>query len=198
MIFLQFVSTLKEVDKWTWLFQCRLLKGKYFLIHRQKVMLSMHLADLYGVETRVLNQAVRRNINRFHEDFMFQLKDSEAEQLVSQNVIPHKKYFGGFLPYAFTEQGVAMLSSVLNSERAILVNIAIMRAFVKLREMLSTNKELAYKLAELERKIERHDEEIKAIFNAIRQLMAPPEPKKRKIGFMVRERSAKYRTLSHR
>jgi len=102
---------------------------------------------------------------------------------VSQNVIPHRKYFGGSLPYAFTEQGVAMLSSVLNSERAVRVNIAIMRVFVKLREMLSTHKELAYKLSQLERKIEKHDEEIKLIFDAIRQLMTPPEPKHKKIGF---------------
>ena len=91
------------------------------MIRGQKVMLSTHLAELYDVETRVLNQAVKRNISRFPEDFMFQLNTSEAEQLVSQNVIPHRKYFGGSLPYAFTEQGVAMLSSVLNSERTIKV-----------------------------------------------------------------------------
>ena len=103
-----------------------------------------------------------------------------------------------YLPYAFTEQGVAMLSSVLNSERAIQVNIAIMRAFVKLKAILSTHKELAHKLAELERKIERHDEEIKVIFDAIRQLMAPPEPKEKKIGFRVRERGVKYRISRHR
>jgi hypothetical protein len=101
---------------------------------------------------------------------MFQLNNSEADQLVSQNVIPHKKYFGGSLPYAFAEQGVAMLSSVLNSERAIHVNIAVMRAFVKLREILSINKELAHKLAQLERKIEKHDEEIKLISDAIREV----------------------------
>ena len=159
------------------------IEGKILLIRGQKVMMSTHLAELYGVETRVLNQAVKRNINRFPEDFMFQLNNFEADQLVSQNVIPHRKYFGGSLPYAFTEQGVAMLSSVLNSERAVQVNIAIIRAFVKLREMLSTHKELTHKLAQLERKIEKHDENIKLIFNAIRQLMAPPEPKKRKIGF---------------
>ena len=160
-----------------------MIEKKILLIRGQKVMLSTHLAELYGVETRALNQAVKRNIKRFPEDFMFQVNDSEAEQLVSQNVIPHKKYFGGSLPYAFTEQGVAMLSSVLNSERAVQVNIAIMRAFVKLREMLSTNKELAHKFAQLEKKIEKHDDEIKLIFDAIRQLMAPPETKKRKIGF---------------
>lgn len=98
-------------------------------------------------------------------------------------MIPHKKHLGGYLPYAFTEQGVAMLSSVLKSERAIQVNIAIMRAFVKLREILSTHKELAHKLTELERKVERHDDEIKAVFDAIRGLMMQPEPKKKKIGF---------------
>ena len=114
---------------------------------------------------------------------MFQLNSSEGEWLVSQNVIPHKKYLGGYLPYAFTEQGVAMLSSILKSERAVQVNIAIMRAFVKLREILSTHKELAHKLAEHERKIEKHDGEIKVIFDAIRGLMTPLEPKKKKIGF---------------
>jgi hypothetical protein len=97
------------------------IERRILLIRGQKVMLSTHLAELYDVETRVLNQAVKRNISRFPEDFMFQLNISEAEQLVSQNVIPHKKHFGGSLPYAFTEQGIAMLSSVLNSERAIKV-----------------------------------------------------------------------------
>ena len=99
------------------------IEQRILLIRGQKVMLSTHLAELYDVETRALNQAVKRNISRFPEDFMFQLNSAEAERLVSQNVIPHKKYFGGSLPYAFTEQGVAMLSSVLNSERAIKVNI---------------------------------------------------------------------------
>jgi phage regulator Rha-like protein len=159
------------------------IERKIYLMRGNKVMLSSDLAELYGVETRALNQAVKRNIQRFPEDFMFRLNASEAEQLVSQNVIPHKKYFGGSLPYAFTEQGVAMLSSILKSEQAIKINIAIMRAFVKLRELLSTNKELAHKLTTLERKIERHDEEIKAIFNAIRQLMTSPEKPRRKIGF---------------
>ena len=157
------------------------IKNKILLIRGQKVMLSTHLAELYEVETRALNQAVKRNINRFPEDFMFQLNDSEAEQLVSQNVIPHKKYFGGSLPYAFTEQGVAMLSSVLNSERAINVNIAIMRAFVKLREMLATHKDLARKLNKMEKK---YDSQFKVVFDAIRQLMTPPEPKRKRIGFI--------------
>ncbi len=148
-------------------------------------MLDRDLAGLYGVATKVLNQAVKRNIKRFPEDFMFQLTKEEDYSLWSQSVTlktgrgKHQKY----LPYAFTEQGVAMLSSVLHSERAIQVNIAIMRAFVKLREILSTHKELAHKLEELERKIERHDVEIKGIFDAIRQLMIPPEKTKKKIGF---------------
>ena len=144
-------------------------------------MLSTHLAELYDVETRVLNQAVKKNISRFPEDFMFQLNTSEAEQLVSQNVIPHKKYFGGSLPYAFTEQGVAMLSSVLNSERAIKVNIEIMRAFVRLRQILASNKELAKRLDDLEKK---YDTQFRVVFDAIRQLMTPqePEPPKRRIG----------------
>src|SRR4030067_2564307 len=129
------------------------IERKIYLIRGQKVMLSMQLAALYGVETRTLNQAVKRNVHRFPEDFMFQLTEMEAEALVSQNVIPNKKHFGGSLPYAFTEQGVAMLSSILNSERAIKVNIEIMRALVKLRELLSTNKELAHKLMLLENRL---------------------------------------------
>lgn len=160
------------------------IERRIYLIRGHKVMISMHLAELYGVETRALNQAVKRNIQRFPEDFLIQLTEMEAEALVSQNVIPHKKHLGGSLPYAFTEQGVAMLSSILNSEQAIKINIAIMRTFVKLREMLSSNKELAHNLKLLENRIEKHDGEIKAIFGAIRQLMAPPEAsKKKKIGF---------------
>jgi len=146
-------------------------------------MLDRDLAELYGVRTMVLNQAVKRNISRFPQDFMFQLSKEELENWISQIVISS---WGGTrkLPYAFTEQGVAMLSSVLNSERAVQVNIAIMRAFVKLRQILSMNKELAHKLAELERKIEKHDVDIQAIFEAIRQLMAPPPVKpKPLIGF---------------
>jgi hypothetical protein len=170
-----------------------MIEKRILLIRGQRVMLSTHLAEMYSVETRVLNQAVKRNSKRFPEDFMFQLTLVEADQLVSQNVIPHKKYFGGSMPYVFTEQGVAMLSTVLNSETAIQVNIAIMRAFVKLREMLSTHKELAHKLEQLEKKIERHDEEIGSIFEAIRLLMAAPEPKEKKIGFIARESRARYK-----
>lgn len=163
-----------------------IIERKIYLIRGQKVMLDSDLAELYGTETFNLNKAMKRNIERFPEDFMFQLMKEEADSLRFQiGMSKTTKGRGGrrYLPYAFTEQGVAMLSSVLNSKRAVQVNIAIMRAFVKLREILSTHKELAHKLKQFENRIERHDEEIKAIFNAIRQLMAPPETKKKKIGF---------------
>jgi hypothetical protein len=152
------------------------------LIRGHKVMLDSDLADLYEVEIKVLNQAVKRNIQRFPEDFMFQLTAEEAASLRSQFVTlkgrgQHRKY----LPHVFTEQGVAMLSSVLRSHRAIQVNIEIMRAFVRLRQMLASNVELARKLASLERK---YDAQFKVVFDAIRELMTPPEPrKKRPIGF---------------
>jgi len=163
-----------------------IIERKIYLIRSQKVMLDSDLAELYGVKTFNLNKAVKRNIDRFPQDFMFQLTKEEADSLRFRIGMSKSEGRGGrrYLPYVFAEQGVAMLSSVLRSERAIHVNIAIMRVFVKLREFLSTHKELAHKLAELERKIERHDEEIKAIFDAIRQLMTPPQKPKRKIGFM--------------
>ena len=176
----------------------------------EKVLLDFDLAALYDVETRILNQAVRRNADRFPADFMFQLTSEEAEKLSqvvtpsvaghavsnsSQIVMSSGKYRGKrYRPYAFTEQGVAMLSSVLNSESAVKMNIAIMRAFVQLRRALETNRELARKFSELERRIDKHDSEIVAILEAIRQLMAPPEKPRREIGFHVREEAARYRT----
>jgi ORF6N domain-containing protein len=163
------------------------------LIRGHKVMLDADLAELYGVETRSLLQAVKRNLSRFPTDFMFQLSDEEAKLLRSQIVIS-KKQRGGrrYLPYVFTEQGVAMLASVLSSERAVEINIEIMRAFVRLRDMILSHKDLARKLDALERKFESHDVHIRSLFEAIRQLMTPPEPKRRKIGFLVKERAAKY------
>jgi phage regulator Rha-like protein len=154
-----------------------------FIVRGQKVMLSTHLAELYEVEPRVLIQAVKRNIDRFPSDFMFVLTYQEFANLKSQFVISS---WGGMRranPYAFTEQGVAMLSSVLRSKRAVQVNIEIMRAFVRLREMLSTHKELARKLKELEERLEKHDEDIGLIFEAIHQLMSPPDKPPKKIGF---------------
>ena len=144
------------------------------LVRGQKVMLDRDLAVLYGVETRVLNQAVRRNIKRFPPDFMFELTRKEIMR-ISQTVISSDIKYSKRV-HAFTEQGVAMLSSVLNSERAIEVNIAIMQVFVRLREMMATHKELAFKLVELEERLEGHDEQIQNIFEAIQLLMTPPEP----------------------
>ena len=156
---------------------------KIFVIRGHKIILSPHLAKLYGVEPRALIQAVKRNKERFPLDFMFQLSDKEFRNLKSQFVISSWGGFRRAKPYAFTEQGVAMLSSVLRSKRAVQVNIVIMRAFVKLREILSTHKELAHKLSELERKVEKHDIEIRSIFEAIRQLISPLEKPRGKIGF---------------
>ena len=156
------------------------IERSIMLVRRQKVMLDADLAALYGVETRVLVQAVKRNLERFPEDFMFQLSREEFDILRSQSVTSSD--WGGrrYPPYAFTEQGVAMLSSVLRSQRAIQVNIEIMRAFIRLRQMLASHAELARKLDALEKK---YDAQFKEVFMAIRRLMAPPEPKRRAIGF---------------
>ena len=162
-----------------------------YLIRGQKVLLDRDLALLYGVETRALNQAVGRNKNRFPSDFMFELTREEImriSQFVISSDTPNLKFSKRV--FAFTEQGVAMLSGVLKSERAVEVNIAIMRTFVKLRRLLESNKELSQRLDELESK---YDEQFRAIFEAIRELMIPPEPKKNPIGFHVRESSAIYK-----
>ena len=170
-----------------------LIVSKIVFIRDEKVMLDRDLAELYGVETGALNRAVKRNTERFPEDFMFQVTGEEAEVLRCQTGIS-KPGRGGrrYLPYVFTEQGVAMLSSVLNSKRAIDVNIAIMRAFVQLRKMIASNNKLARKLAELEQHLESHDEQIQSIFEAIRQLMTPPAKPRKKIGFGVKEKQAAY------
>jgi hypothetical protein len=158
------------------------------VLRGQKVLLDADLATLYGVETKALNQAVRRNLDRFPADFMFQLTPEEGASLRSQFVTlkagqgQHRKY----LPYVFTEQGVAMLSTVLRSPRAIAVNIEIMRAFVRLRRLLSTHRQLAEKLEALEQK---YDAKFRVVFDAIRELMAPPPEGKRPIGFRLDQRS---------
>ena len=162
-----------------------------YLIRGQKVMLDRDLATLYKVPTKALKQAVKRNAERFPDDFMFVLNVQEVAILRSQTVT--SRSWGGqrYPPMAFTEQGVAMLSSVLNSPRAIQVNIAIMRAFVQLRTYLASNADLARKLEEMEKK---YDAKFRVVFEAIKQLMAPPEeePPRRRIGFDVREKRAKY------
>ena len=153
-------------------------------IRSEKVILDRDLAALYGIETRALKQAVRRNTERFPEDFMFQLTDEEVETMVSQNVIPNKSTFGGALPMCFTEQGVAMLSSVLRSSRAVQVNIAIMRTFVKLRGIMYSNQELAEKINALET---RYNEQFMLVFEAIEKLLDeddnPPTSNKSLMGF---------------
>ena len=155
------------------------------MVRGEKVMLDTDLAALYKVETGALNRAVKRNASRFPADFMFQLTPEEVEILKCQIGISSSDHGGRrrSFPYAFTEQGVAMLSSILNSDRAVAVNIGIMRAFVKLRQMLSSNADLARKLAVMEKK---YDEQFKVVFDAIRQLMTPPARPKREIGFHVK------------
>jgi hypothetical protein len=163
------------------------IEGHIFLIRGHKVMLSTHLAELYEVEPRLLVQAVKRNMDRFPLDFMFQLSSEEFAHLKSQIVTSSWGGLRRATPYAFTEQGVAMLSSVLRSRRAIQVNIEIMRTFVRLRRMLASNEDLARKLAALER---RYDSQFKAVFDAIRSLMTPPEQRRRRIGFVRPDQNA--------
>ena len=168
------------------------IERRILLVRGQKVMLDSDLAELYGVQTKTLNQAVKRNLDRFPEDFMFQLTLVEVEglrcqigtsNLRSQIVTSNRRGGRRYSPYVFTEHGVAMLSSVLKSKRAVQVNIAIMRAFVKLREVVGSHKDLAAKLGELERKVGSHDGRIQSLFEAIRRLLADPSAKRRRIGF---------------
>ncbi|MDY6951534.1 MAG: ORF6N domain-containing protein [Thermodesulfobacteriota bacterium] len=160
-----------------------------FLLRGQKVMVDADLASLYGVPTKVLNQAVTRNKGRFPSDFMFRLTKEERHELVTScDRLQRLKHSSAF-PRAFTEQGVAMLSTVVNSDQAIQVNIEIMRAFVKLRQMLAAHKDLRRKLAALEKK---YDDQFKIVFEAIAELMTPPERPRKKIGFEIKEGRAKY------
>jgi len=161
-----------------------IIANKIFLIRGQKVMLSTDLATLYKVEVRALVQAVKRNIKRFPEDFMFQLSNDEFGNLKSQIVISSWGGARRAKPYAFTEQGVAMLSSVLNSERAIMVNISIMRVFSKLKQLALSHSELLRKVESLERKYGEHDRKIEVVFATLKKMLTLPEPKKTgKIGF---------------
>lgn len=160
------------------------IEGKILMLRGEKVMVDEHLAELYDVSIGHLVQAVKRNLARFPEDFMFQMSSDEWDVLKSQNVISKRQGRGGRRtpPYCFTEHGILMLSSVLRSERAVQVNIEIIRTFVRLREMLSSHKNLARKLDDLEKK---YDHQFKMVFDAIRQLMASPEKPRRQIGFHV-------------
>ena len=160
-------------------------------IRGEKVMLDSDLAELYGVETKRLNEQVRRNLSRFPPDFMFQLTSQEWESLRSQFATLKRGEHRKYLPCAFTEHGALMLANVLNSERAAQTSVQVVRAFVRLRQMLASNAELARKLAALENK---YDAQFKVVFDAIRQLMSPPEPKRREIGFHVKYDEGKPRS----
>lgn len=164
------------------------IRDKIYTIRGLRVMLDSHLAELYGVLPIRLRQQVKRNIARFPKDFMFALTENEAKQLVSENAIPSGRHRGGHLPLVFTQEGVAMLSSILRSPRAVQVNIAIMRAFVQLREAALHHLELTRKLAELESRVGGHDTQIQEIFDALRNLMAPLIPEKPAIGFNLKKK----------
>jgi len=174
------------------------IEQRILLIRGQKVILDADLADLYGTTTKRLNEQVKRNRGRFPEDFTFQLTEKEKAEVVA--ICDHltKLKFSPVLPNAFTEHGAIMVASVLNTKRAIQVSVFVVRAFVKLRDMLSTHKELAHKLAVLERKLQNHDESIRSQVVAIRQLMKPAESKKRPIGFLVEEPKVPYITRMKR
>ena len=174
-------------------------------VRGEKIILDADLARIYGVTTKRLNEQVKRNLDRFPSDFVFRLTQAEWERLVgriansdrpenrSQIATGSQKHHDPrFLPYAFTEHGALMAANVLNSPQAVEMSVLVIRAFVRMRHLLAAHKELTGKLSDLERKIGTHDEQIQAIFEAIRQLMTPPEPKRRKIGFLVRERAARY------
>lgn len=157
------------------------------LIREEKVILDLHLAELYGVETRALKQAVRRNMERFPEDFMFELTEDEVESVVSQNVIPHKKYLGGAKPFAFTETGVAMLSSVLKSDIAIEMNIAIMRTFISLRKLSVNYKEVMRVLEDMR---EQYDNQFEDIYRVLEHLINKPQEPRNMIGFARHDEAA--------
>ena len=169
------------------------IENKIFLIRGQKVMIDRDLAELYGVATKRLNEQVKRNRERFPVDFMFQLTIGEKSELVANcdrfNSLKHSTS----LPFAFTEHGAVMLASILNSIKAIETSIYVVRAFVKLRELLLTHKELEIKHRELELKIELHDEQIASIIAALNQLLAPPQAPKKKVGFQVKEKKVLYK-----
>lgn len=158
--------------------------NKIYLIKGKKVMLDRDLAELYGVETKVLKQAVRRNMSRFPPDFLFEMNKKEFENWRSQNVTSKEDRQGlRYAPFCFTEQGVTMLSCILSSERAIAVNIQIIRIFTKLREMIISHKDILLKLEQLERKVTGHDEDIRLIFEYLKQLLNPPQEPRPRIGF---------------
>lgn len=160
------------------------IMNKIYVVRGQKVMIDRELAELYGVETKVLKQAVRRNIVRFPEDFMFEMSKEELESWRSQNVTSKEDRQGlRYAPFCFSEQGVTMLSCILNSERAIAVNIQVIRVYSKMREMLLTHKDILLKLEQLEQKTTAHDKDMQMIFAALKKLLNPPNSPRERIGF---------------
>ena len=163
-----------------------IIADKIITLRNEKVILDVHLAELYGVETRALKQAVRRNKDRFPDDFMYELNDTEIDEVVSQTVIPSKSYFGGAIPFAFTENGVAMLSSVLNSKKAIEINIAIIRTFTMLRKALLLNKDIVQEIIDIKKKLNNQDKNIELVFTYLDELERKEEPEPRKqIGYKL-------------
>ena len=171
------------------------VESSILVVRGQRVILAADLAKIYGVETRVLNQAVKRNRDRFPEDFTFRLTRDEASAMAasrSQSVILKRGGNIKYLPYVFTEHGAIMAATVLNSSHAVRMSVYVVRAFIRLRHTVELRKDVMAKLEELERAVTAHDSNIKTLFAAVRQLMTPPEPKRRKIGFLVEEKPAAY------
>ena len=162
-----------------------IIENKIHLIRGQKVMLDRDLAELFGVETRALKQQVKRNMDRFPLHFMFELSENEADFLVSQNVIPSKKQLGGALPYVFTEHGVLMLANVLKSKSAIEMSVKIIDVFVKLRELVNSQKDILLKLELLEKTTLKNSKEIQVLFDAVKQLIQEPKKERTKIGYKI-------------
>lgn len=160
-----------------------IIVNKIYFIRKQKIMLDRDLAELYGVQAIRLREQVKRNLDRFPSNFMFRLTAMEVEAMVSQNAIPSKQQLGGFQPYAFTEHGVLMLANVLKSKQALDVSIRVIEIFVKMREMLSANKDILLQLQKVEKKLTVHDTDIRLIFEALKQLLNPPREPRKRIGF---------------
>lgn len=185
---------MKRTPKTTTLVPLERIEQVILILRGQRVILAADLADLYGVPTKRLNEQVKRNPDRFPEDFMFELTPDEKAEVVANCDHLRSLKFAAQLPYAFTEHGAIMAANVLNSPQAVRASVYVVRAFVKLRQVLATHRELAQKLAELERKLQKHDGQIIALVNAIRQLMAEPEPEaKPPIGYATEEKHARHR-----
>jgi hypothetical protein len=167
--------------------QDELIMSKIYLLRSQKIMLDRDLAALYGVKPIRLREQVKRNNGRFPANFMFQLTEEEVETMVSQNAIPSRRHLGGALPYAFTEHGVLMLANVLKTQTAMNVSIRIIEIFVKMRELLLSHKDILLQLEKIEHRLIRHDDDIVLIFNHLKELLNPPQPPRRQIGFKQQE-----------